>query len=466
MAHSATASPSSAAVEKPAMARAGWKEIAVMLICVSIPCCFSFLLRQAAGKQIVMIDFGEIYFSARSALHGLDPYSPPQVLREFESAGVHFATDRTGKRGDQIVVTRNRNLPTTLLFTVPFSLLPWEPAQHLWMLLTAAVLVIAAVLTWDLGAGAAPLLWVALAGFFLAQSDLLFYSGNLAGVAVSLCIIAAWCFLKERCVWLGVVLLALSLVLKPNDSGFVWLYFLLARGALRKRALQTLAVTAVLAGCAALWIAPASPHWFHELEQNIHDSTSRGNTDDPGPNGGPAVTFETLTNLQTVFSIFKDDPSFYDPASYLAGGILILIWGLTALRRRLSLENATLALAAIAPLTLLPSYHRSNDAGLILLALPACAMLWRKKGAKRWLALALTAGGILTTASTTLGFLRDSTPALAAFAARFPGKLATAILLRPTPWIMLAMGCFFLWVYLTYLPATAPAPPEPAESQK
>ena len=45
----------------------------------------------------------------------------------------------------------------------------------------------------------------------------------------------------------GILCMAVSLAIKPHDSGLVWFYFLLAGGVYRKRALQTLAVTVLLA---------------------------------------------------------------------------------------------------------------------------------------------------------------------------------------------------------------------------
>ena len=436
------------------MTRAGWKEIAVLLVCVSIPCYVACGLREAFGRQILMVDFGEIYYGARCAIHHCDPYDPTSMLHEFRADGGRFA-DRLGPAQagvDQIVVTRTDNLPTALFLAMPIALLPWGLAQNLWMIFTAALLIVAAFLTWDLGAGAAPMIWVTLAGFMLANSHLLFQRGNVAGVVESLCIIAVWCFLKERYVWAGVLLLGISLVLKPHDSGFVWLYFLLAGGALRKRALQTLAVTGILAACAVLWIAPISPHWMAEMHHNLVFLLAHGGASDPGPDGIGAGTSAAIIDIQGALSFLKDDPRFYNPVSYLTCGILLLVWGLKVLRKHVSMESARLALAAVSALSLLPVYHRSYDAIILLLALPACAMLWKAPGPKRWFALGLTSGGILITGTTPLSLLYKNARVLAAFASRFPGRLPIVLVLRPVPFVLLAMGCFYLWLFLRYTP--------------
>lgn len=437
------------------MKRARWSEIAVLLFCVSIPCYISYGFRQSFGNELVTTDFGVIYFGARSGMHHSDPYEPATVLREFQAQGGRFST-RFGAaqaQADQIVLTRVINLPTTLFLAIPFASLPWGLAQNLWMVLTAALLVAAAFLTWGLGAGDSPLLWAALAGFMLADSHLIFQLGNVAGIVASLCVISAWCFLKDRCIWAGVLLLAISLVVKPQDSGFVWLYFLVAGGALRKRALLTLAASGILAVCAALWITHVSPHWVAEMHKNMTLDAAHGGLTDPGPAGFAGLSANQMTDLQAALSFFKDDPHFYNPVSYLICGVLILVWGIGILRKRFSLQGANLALAAIAPLSLLPVYHRAYDGMLLLLAIPACVMLWKEPGAKRWVAVGLTSAGILLTSTSPLMLLYQYAATIAAFAAKLPGRLPTILLLRPAPIVLLAMACFYLWACLRYNPS-------------
>ena len=440
------------------MLRSGWTAIVLLVLCASVPCFVSYGVRQAAHGHMRMIDFGDLYYGARCALHRQDPYDPSRMLQVFQAEGGTFMPDSATTKIDRIVITRVVYLPTGLFCAIPFALLPWWIAQNVWMILTAALLVIAALLVRDLGAGEAPLLWASLAGCMLFQSSLI--AGNVAGIAVGFCTIAVWCFLKERYAWAGVLLLAASLVIKPHDSGFVWLYFLLAGGTMRKRALQTLAVTAVLALCSVLWLQPISPHWMSELHHNISFETTRGSIDDPGPTGLSSPGIAESINLQAVLSFFRDDPNFYNPASFLICGVLIFVWGLKTWRNRFSMESARLALAAIAALSLLPVYHRPYDAALLLLALPACAMLWKEPGPRRWFALGLTTGGILLTGTIPLVLLARNKHALAAFAARFPGRLPTVLALRPTPFVLLAMGCFYLWLYLRYEPEQYGVVPE------
>jgi len=147
----------------------------------------------------------------------------------------------------------------------------------------AASLTTAAFLMWNLAAERAPLLAGALIALILVNSEVVMIIGNAAAVAIGLCVIAVWCLLKNRFAGIGMVCLALSLLLKPHDAGLVWLYFLLAGGAYRKRALQTLLVVVLVAIPAVVWVSQVSPHWMQELHTNLALASARGDLNDPGP---------------------------------------------------------------------------------------------------------------------------------------------------------------------------------------
>jgi hypothetical protein len=88
-----------------------------------------------------------------------------------------------------------------------------------------------------------------------------------------------------------------------------------------------------------------------------------------------------VIDLQSAVSVFRDDPRIYNPVSYLVCGALLLVWSVSTLRSRFSQSRAWLALAAVVPLTMLVTYHRPWDAKLLMLTVPACAMLWAEGGA-------------------------------------------------------------------------------------
>jgi hypothetical protein len=286
--------------------------------------------------------------------------------------------------------------------------------------------------------------------FVLANSEAIFATGNTAGIVVGLCMLAVWCFLRDRFVAAGVVCLAVSLAIKPHDAGLIWLYFLLAGGVYRKRALQALAVTAVLGLAALVWITPIAPHWLPELHSNLLFDQLPGGVNDPGPvtasTSGPAM----VISLQSTISVFRDDPRIYNSVSYLICGALLLVWAAHTLRLRFSISRAWFALAAVVPLAVLVTYHRPYDAKLLVLTVPACSMLWTEGKPVRWIALLATAAGIISTADIQLTILIILTGALHIPTAALSGQMLKFVLMRPTPLILLAMGIFYLWIYVRH----------------
>src|SRR5215469_99940 len=216
-----------------------WRKITVLLLCLG----FSFLTAVAFGHRFhsiyrgtTRLDFGEIYYAARCAIHHQDPYNPDTVLKTFRAEGGTFPNESTLAAVAAIVITINVYLPTTLLLAAPIALLSYASAQALWILLTILLLAIAGYLVWTVGDLNGPVLSGCLIAITLANCQQMLAAGNAAGIVVSLCVISTWCFLRNRSTPLAVVLFAISLVIKPHDVGFVWLYFLLAGGVMRKRA--------------------------------------------------------------------------------------------------------------------------------------------------------------------------------------------------------------------------------------
>jgi hypothetical protein len=326
-------------------------------------------------------------------------------------------------------------------------MLPWGMARVLWMILTAGGLLFAALLAWSLGATYAPILSGILIGFLLANSEVLLVLGNPSGVAISLCVVTVWCFLRERCVLVGILCLAISLAVKPQEAGLVWLYFLFAGAVYRKRALQTLLATVALSLPGVLWAWRVSPCWMQEMHANILAFAVHGGTTDPNPSSMGTSDNGIMINLQTVISVFRDDPRIYNMVSWTLCGVLLLAWALATLRLRFSPARAWLAIAAIAPLSLLPVYHRSYDAKLLLLTVPACAMLWAEGGRTGRLALLVTGAGFMLTGDVSWTMLFHLVSYLHLPAAGSDGWILMAMRVFPVPLILLAMSTFYLWIY-------------------
>jgi hypothetical protein len=422
--------------------------LVVLVLCMAVSILWSNSFRAGDAKTGVgfMGDFREIYLGARCVLNHQDPYDPQTVLKVFTDAGGKFPPKNGPLRQEALIVTTLQvNLPTTLFLVAPLAFLSWGAVEAIWTLLTVISFIVAAYLIWDLCGTTKPKLFGCFVGFVLANCVQLLAIGNVAGFVVSASVIATCLFLKNRWTPFGVVLFALCLLIKPHDAGFVWLYFVLAGGALRKRALQTLAITCVVGAAAALWIAPASPHWYSELHRNHEIVSQPGSTSDPAIAGITSGKVGAILDLQAAFSVLTSNPRLYNLASYLIAGPLLALWIWVTARRRNTSEQALLGLAAVAVLTLLPIYHRPYDAKMLLLTFPACAMLWRQGGVRRWLSLGLTAAGLLITCEIVQAILLVFT-GVSAGGPESEAK-STAISVLP-PTILLALGCFFLWEYV------------------
>jgi hypothetical protein len=231
--------------------------------------------------------------------------------------------------------------------------------------------------------------------------------------------------------------------------GLIWLYFLLAGGVYRKRAMQTLLVMVAIGLPSVLWVWHVSPHWVQELYSNMLSVSVHGGFNDPGPASTGPHGAARMINLQTVISVFRDDPRIYNLASYLICGLLLLVWAFTTLRSRPSPKRAWLALAAIAALSLLPVYHRQYDAKLLLLTVPACAMLWAEGGLIGWIALFVNTAGFVLTGDLSWGILSVFVGNLHLPVTRLCVEILKAVEVFPVPLILLVMGIFYLWVYVS-----------------
>jgi hypothetical protein len=198
-------------------------------------------------------------------------------------------------------------------------------------------------------------------------------------------------------------------------------------------------LAAALAVPAILWVSHVAPHWPQELHANLSASMAQGGRDDPGPASVGGRGIGPIVSLQTIVSLLKDDPHFYNPPVYILCGALLLIWSFKTVRSSFPVRNAWFALAAISALTMLPVYHRTYDARLLLLTIPACATLWKKGGPMRRCALLLNIAGIVLTGDlfwivlfNCIGF---SPPAI-------------AFEMFPAPLALLAVAIFYLIVYV------------------
>jgi hypothetical protein len=419
--------------------------------------CLVFLLLGLALENAgagSLADFRALYYPARCLIEHGDPYNQSQVMRVYQAEGANRFLDSAQNRQ---IATQNVYPPSAFPLSVPLAMLPWGPAHIIWMALIAGSFIFASVLIWNLSESYAPTPSGALLCFLLANSELAIVCGNVAGIVISLCVVAVWCFLRERFVGAGILCLAIGLAVKPHDAGLVWLFFMLAGGLYRKRALQTLLTTVALSLPALIWVWQASPHWMQEWHFNLQALSAHGGINDPGLASTGGHGLDMLISLQTVFSFFWDNPGIYNLATYLVCAPLLLVWAFVTVRSRPSSRKFWLGLATIAALSMLPVYHRQVDAMLLILTVPACVILWAEGGLAGRLAMLVNVVGFMAIGDLPWAILLGFINHLNLPATGVSGQIAIAVQVFPVPLALLAMSVFYLSLYAHNYPAPQPA---------
>jgi hypothetical protein len=427
--------------ERPGMTGAYRKRLLWVLLCAGISVLWGISIGRGGTEWI---DFRAVYAGTRCLIHQHNPYNVEDLQLEYKSEDGQRPPDNPQYRQAVVLYV---NVPTTFVVVAPFALFSWGPAHVLWMLVTGGTFILAILLMWSAGARYAPDLSTFLACVLAINCASIIAGGNTAGLVVGLCVIAVWCFLEDRFVRIGVVCLALSLAVKPHDAGLIWLYFVLAGGVYRKRALQSLAITAAIGLTAALWVSHVVPHWMQDWNANLATISAPGGINDPGPDSFTSHSIYTVVDLQGVLSIFRNDPRFYNLVSYLICGALLLVWSIRALRARFTLRSAWFALPVAAACGLLITYHRPWDARLVILAIPPCCMLWAEGGRVGKIAFWITTAAVLFAGDFPLSTFKTLADSLHAGGTGFGAHLAMVVLRRPEPIALLAMAVFYLWTY-------------------
>ncbi len=414
----------------------------LLLFCAGL----SILWGLRIGSSVTggVLGFQGVYYGTRCLLNHCDPYQEDQLVQLYQSQGGTLPSDSIQRRK---AVTLYVNLPTTFLFIAPFALLPWAPAKALWIMLLFGLLVTAAILIWRQASDRSPPIALLLTCLLLLNCEVTFATGNSAGIVVSLSVIAVCCFLQECLPAVGILCFAVALAIKPHDAGLLWLFFLLAGGLHRRRALQVAALTGALALAAVGWLTSLAPNWLPEMRSNLSAISLAGGLNEPGLTSMTGHTAGMVIDLQAVTSAIWNDPHIYNLVTYLACGILISIWAFITLRSTFSVANAWLALATAVPLTLLITYHRPYDAKLLLLTIPACAMLWAEGGVTAWLALLVTTAGIVCTGDIFLAILAQLLRHVNLGGASPAHRVFVGIVSQPVPLVLLAVAVFYLWTY-------------------
>ena len=233
--------------------------------------------------------------------------------------------------------------------------------------------------------------------------------------------------------------------MKPHDAGLIWLYFLIAGRPQAKRALQSAALALGMTLIACLWVSHVAPHWLPELRSNLATISAAGGINEPGPRSIGVDSPDMIVDLQTVLSIFCDSPRIYNPATYGLCAILLCAWSMVVWRLRAAPRDAWIALAAVAALSMLITYHRSYDVKLFCFCRSplrrSCGQRAGSAPGSRLSSVRLPRFLAATFTLTALThFIHHRTPATGGFLA----KSQEIVLTRPVPLILLSATIFYL----------------------
>ena len=317
------------------------------------------------------IDYIPVYTGARCLLHGCNPYDTSQLEEQYFQAGGR-ADERPQWPGTPPVYP-----PSTLLAISPLALLPFPEARLVWLLLNVCLFAIAAGFMLSSCPGQHRWFSTILVLIILISSRIQLEMGNPTTFAISLLVIGSYSFLSNRFVPIGVLLLMLSLAVKPQMGGLIVLY-LFARGIRRRYAAAAVAGAFALLLSASMMLSlnPRSAGWTSDLRANISASVDAGAINDPRPAGEFASTF---VNLQAITSVFFPDAREYDAAAYAIFLALLAVLIAFILRTKATPEMHVLFIAALAALTLMPVYHRFYDTRLLLITVPAVLAVYGKR---------------------------------------------------------------------------------------
>jgi hypothetical protein len=126
---------------------------------------------------------------------------------------------------------------------------------------------------------------------------------------------------------------------------------------------------------------------------------------------------------------------------------LFVGWLVLSIGKDSSKMKALYALAAIAPLSMLPVYHHFYDTKLLLLTVPALSLLWSHRDRIAWTALLLTAGAFFITGDISHRFIENLALNVDLVRGELAERCVRALAVLPAPIILLCTGIFYLWIY-------------------
>jgi Glycosyltransferase family 87 len=319
-------------------------------------------------------DFISPYIQTRAWIHGLDPYSPQNLLRLWPADSEHY--DFLAHDFAEGTLVYKHGIPTAYPLTafvllVPVAALPWPVAHAVWLIITALVFAITVIsLMWT-----AKLLprekneWNRRGLVFLTLALALapFHTGLAAGsivtIAVAASAVALFAAERDRDLIAG-ILLAAAVCLKPQ-IGLPFLFYYLLRRRWRIVGATAGVVVALAAIALVRLVASATPWLPNYLYDNrvLLGPGSLGDFTEKDP-----LRFGLINSQVAAYTILQNR-DLATAAAFAVAAIAGLIWLFLLFRAGRSHHDTLLELSTLAVLSLIPVYHRFYDASLLIFPL-------------------------------------------------------------------------------------------------
>jgi hypothetical protein len=377
------------------------------------------------------LDFAPVYAGSKCLLAHCNPYDTTHLDRELFQSGAK-AQD-IGAWHDEMPLYP----PSTFAAILPFTIVPYSKARILWFVFSVMTFCAGALATVGLCDPSTRTIGIGLVSIITMSSTGAF--GNPGVPAIGLAVVAMWLLLRTKRWIVASLLLAFSIALKPHVSGPLLLWIFL-QSEYRRTVWLSGAVSALLLFASVAWLdrSPASANWLGSLRSNLAIANGPGGINDPAIGNPDAMR---MTNLQTAFGAVQPDARFYNGATWGITAICFGIWLLLAVLRRPSEETRIFEIASLACLTLLPVYHRLQDARLLLLTVPALAWLLLKRRPAGLAAACLTAPVLFSLAFQFQHLFESAWPTSVDSVNAFMRLL----LARQAPIALLALTLLYLW---------------------
>ena len=318
-----------------------------------------FTVRGVARGARDSSDFATLFSATRAWVHGANPYDHANVIHEWHAAG-----------GDDEAIPNKRATPsvyppTTFLVLYPWALVSWPHARVIWLVVSAGSIVFALA---SLLYTCSPRLPAARVLGFLGLSLALYplssgiSKGNPGVLATSLITLSVT-LAPIRREFVGGVLLALALAVKPQLAALFFVYHLVER-----RWCLVATATAIFLAIAIIAIARTeriNAAWKTDWLANVHATTEAGGINDI--TGANPYRFQAI-NLSVLTQAITGSPPVAN-ALAIALSVLALLALLFLYRVGDRPDRHWLFAGALAVFCLLPVYHRFYDACLLILPL-------------------------------------------------------------------------------------------------